>query len=150
MKNIWYVINISLVTTALPGGYNSVSLGNLRNKNPDAIFCGLILLVTPLCVLWIVGYSIRRWNHDNLVRPSFDRNPLNWWHDPLQSLFISTCVTASMAIGGALRRPTIGSVGFWMIAMYSCVAVGLVTGQVLVYRFYRKQIIARQHAKTSV
>jgi hypothetical protein len=142
MKNIWYAINIALVALALAGGYNSLSAEKLRNKNPDAIFCGLILLVTPLFALWIVDHSIRRWNHSRLARPSLSRNPLNWWHDPLQSLFISTCVMASTAIGGALRRPTVGSVGFWMIAMYSCVAVGLVTGQVLVYRLYRKQIIA--------
>lgn len=141
MKNVWYVVNITLVTLGLRGGYSSVAPENLRNTNPDAIFCGLILLTTPLFALWSVDYSIRRWRHDNLLRPSFHRNPLNWWHDPLQSLFISTCVALSMAIGGALRRPAIGSVGFWMVAMYSCLAVGFVTGQVLVYRLYRKQII---------
>jgi hypothetical protein len=142
MKNIWSIINVALVALALPGGYNSLSPEKLRNMNPDAIFCGSILLVTPLFALLSVGYSIRRWNHSRLARPTLSRNPLNWWHDPLQSLFISTCVAVSMAIGSALRRPTIGSVGFWMVAMYSCLAVGLVTGQVLVYRFYRKQIIA--------
>jgi hypothetical protein len=142
MKNIWSIINVALVALALPGGYNSLSPEKLRNMNPDAIFCGSILLVTPLFALLSVGYSIRRWNHSRLARPTLSRNPLNWWHDPLQSLFISTCVAVSMAIGSALRRPTIGSVGFWMVAMYSCLAVGLVTGQVLVYSFYRKQIIA--------
>jgi hypothetical protein len=142
MKNIWSIINVALVALALPGGYNSLSPEKLRNMNPDAIFCGSILLVTPLFALLSVGYSIRRWNHSRLARPTLSRNPLNWWHDPLQSLFISTCVAVSIAIGSALRRPTIGSVGFWMVAMYSCLAVGLVTGQVLVYRFYRKQIIA--------
>lgn len=142
MKNIWYVVNITLVTLALQGGYSSVAPENLRNKNPDAIFCCLILLVTPLFALWGVHYSIRRWKHNNLVRPSFHRNPLNWWHDPLQSLFISTWVAVSMTIGSALRRPAIGSVGFWMVAMYTCLAIGFVTGQMLVYRLYRKQIIA--------
>jgi hypothetical protein len=142
MKNIWYVVNIALVTLAFPGGYNSLSPEKLLNKNPDAIFCGAILLTMPLFAIWSVQYSIQRWNHRRLARPTLSRNPFNWWHDPLQSLFISTCVAVSMAIGGALRRPTIGSVGFWMVAMYSCLAVGLVTGQVLVYSFYRKQIIA--------
>ncbi len=142
MKNIWYVINIALVTLALPGGYHSLSPEKLRNKNPDAIFCGLILLVTPLFAMLTVYYSIRRWNHSRLARPSLSRNPLNWWHDPLQSLFISTCVAVSTAIGSALRHSTIGSVGFWMVEAYTCFALGLLVGQILVYRIYRENIIA--------
>src|SRR5580692_10229857 len=117
MKNIWYVVNIGLVALSLRGGYESVAPERLRHINPDPIFCGLILLFTALFALWIVRYSMRRWNHDRLARPSFGRNPLNWWHDPLQSLFITTCNASAAAIGSALRHPTIGSVGFWMVAV---------------------------------
>lgn len=142
MKNIWYVINIALVTLGLPSGYNSLSPEKLRHTNPDAIFCGAILLLTPLFAIWSVQYSIQRWNHRRLARPSLSRNPLNWWHDPLQSLFISTCIMVSTAIGSALRGPTIGSVGFWTLAVYVCFALGLLVGQILVYRIYRENIIA--------
>ena len=119
MKNIWYVVNIALVALALVGGYESLAPEKLRHTNPDPIGFGLILLVTPLFAMWSVSYSIRRWNHNRLARPSLSRNPLNWWHDPLQSLFISTCVMVSTAIGSALRRPTIGSIGFWTLAVYA-------------------------------
>jgi hypothetical protein len=142
MKNIWYVINIALVALALLGGYNSLSPERLRHTNPDAIACGIILLVMPLFSIGSVSYSIRRWNHDRLARPSLSRDPLNWWHDPLQSLFISTCGMAAMALGSAVRRPTIGSVGFWTVAVYACFALGLLVGQILVYRIYRENIIA--------
>jgi hypothetical protein len=142
MKNVWYVINIALVALALPAGYNSLSSQKLRTTNPDAILCGVILLVMPLFAIGSVGYSIRRWNHSRLARPSLSRNPLNWWHDPLQSLFISTCIMVSMAIGSALRCPTIGSVGFRTLAVYVCFALGLLVGQILVYRLYRENIIA--------
>ena len=142
MKNIWYVINIALVALALLGGYNSLSPEKLRHTNPDAILCGIILLGTPLFALLAVGFSIQGWKQNSLARPSFDRNPLNWWGDPLQSLFISTCGMAAMALGSAVRRPTIGSVGFWTVAVYTCFAVGLVIGQILVYRIYRENIIA--------
>jgi hypothetical protein len=47
-----------------------------------------------------------------------------------------------MTIGGALRRPIVGSVGFWMVATYTCMALGLSVGQILVYRIYRENIIA--------
>ena len=69
-------------------------------------------------------------------------HPLNWWGDPLQSLFISTCIMGSTAIGSALRHPTIGSIGFWTLAVYVCFALGLLVGQILVYRIYRENIIA--------
>jgi hypothetical protein len=142
MKNIWYVVNIALVILAFPGGYNSLSPEKLLNKNPDAIFCGAILLTTPLFAIWSVQYSIQRWNQRKLARPTLSRNPFNWWHDPLQSLFISTCIGISSAIGSALRHPSLGSVGFWMVAFYTSFALGLLVGQILVYRIYRENIIA--------
>jgi|HubBroStandDraft_6_1064221.scaffolds.fasta_scaffold103702_2 hypothetical protein len=141
MKKIWLVINTALVTLALLDGYKSLSPEKLRNKNPDAILCCFILLGAPLFALLAVGFSIQYWKQNNLARPSFDRNPLNWWGDPLQSLFISTCVMAATAIGSAVRRPTIGTVGFWTVAVYTCFALGLVIGQILVYRIYRENII---------
>jgi len=124
-------MNIALVALALLGGYESLAPEKLRHTNPDAILCGLILLVMPLFAMWSVSYSIRRWNHHRLARPSLSRNPLNWWHDPLQSLFISTCIMVSTAIGSAVRRPTIGSVGFWTLAVYTCFALGLLTARFL-------------------
>lgn len=142
MKNLWYVVNIALVILAFPCGYNSLSPEKLLNKNPDAIFCGVTLLVTTLFSIGSVGYSIRRWNHSKLTRPTLSRNPFNWWHDPLQSLFISMCIAISAAIGGALRHPSLGSVGFWMVAFYTSFALGLLVGQILVYRIYRENIIA--------
>jgi len=142
MKKTWFVINTALVTLALLDGYKSLSPEKLRNTNPDAILCCFILLGTPFFALLAVGFSIQYWKQNNLARPSFDRNPLNWWGDPLQSLFISTCIMGSTAIGSALRHPTIGSIGFWTLAVYVCFALGLLVGQILVYRIYRENIIA--------
>jgi hypothetical protein len=142
MKYVWCVINIALVVLALREGYDSTAPERLLRMNPDAISCGIILVVTPLFALWCVYYSIRRWNHEKLRRPSFSRNPLNWWHDPLQSLFISTSVFGAGAIGGAARRPSVNSVGFWMVGVQICFAVGLLIGQLLAYRIYSEQIIA--------
>jgi hypothetical protein len=61
---------------------------------------------------------------------------------PARSKFISTCIAISTAIGSALRHPSLGSVGFWMVAFYTSVAIGLLVGQILVYRIYRENIIA--------
>jgi len=112
MKNIWIAINIGLMGMALRWGFVSISPGKLVHKNPDLIFCGAILVATPIFALLSVNYSIDRHKHDKIRRPSLSRNPLNWWHDPLQSLFISTCIMASTTLGGVLRHPAVGSVGF--------------------------------------
>jgi hypothetical protein len=141
IKVIWYVVNISLVALGLREGYISTAPEQLRRMNPDAVLCGILLVGTPFFALGCVNYSVRRWNVERLRRPSLDRNPLNWWFDPLQSLFISTCSVAAMAIGGLVHRPT-GSVAFWTVATYFCITLGLVIGQILVYRLYRNQVVA--------
>ena len=149
MKNVWYVINIAVIVLGLRGGYVSTAPEQLRHMNPDAVYCGLILFTMPVFALLSVGYSNRRRrlspSRDNLVRPSFHRNPLNWWGDPLQSLFISTCVMVSNTLGGALHRPAIGSVGFWLVGSYACAVVGLVIGQILIYRIYGDQVTEERH-----
>jgi hypothetical protein len=156
MKNAWYLINIIFVMLGVFGGYNSLAPGQLQNKNPDAVLCFLLLLTMPVFCLLSVSYSNRRTGKkDNLIRASFGRNPLNWWGDPLQSLFISTCAMTATALGALLRRPAIGSVGFWMLGSYISIALGLVIGQLLVYRIYRGQVIksqasARKPATTEV
>jgi len=141
MKRIWYASNLGSVPLALWGGYASLAPEKLRHTNPDAIACASILVLMPVFALFSVYYSLRRWKGNHLLsRPSWDRNPLNWWGDPLQSLFISTCVVAATAVGSALRRPTFGSAGFWTLSVYVCFLIGLLVGQVLVYRVYRGQI----------
>jgi hypothetical protein len=142
MKNVWYIVNIAVVVLGLRGGYISTAPEQLRYMNPDSVLCGVLLVVAPLFAVGCVNYSIRRWSRDKLCRPSFDRNPLNWWHDPLQSLFVSTCFMATMTLGAALRRPAIGSPAFWTFGTYACLAVGLLIGQIVVYRIYRQNIIA--------
>lgn len=140
MKYFWIVLNLVLIGLALPGGYVSLSPDKLRHTNPDPILCSTILLIAPFFAICTVAYSIRRWKSAPLPRPSWSRNPIRWWRDPLQALFISTWIMASMAIGSALRQPTFGSVAFWTLGVYACFAVGLSVGQVLVYRIYRQEI----------
>jgi hypothetical protein len=142
-RYFWVMLNSVLIALSFGEGYVSLTPGRLRHTNPGPILCSIILLITPLFVIWTVAYSIRRWESDPLRRPSWGRNPLNWWCDPLQALFISTNVLAAMAIGGALQQPTFGSVGFWTVGVYACFAIGLFVGQILVYRIYRQRIASR-------
>ena len=137
---LWIFLNLVLITVGLRGGYASLSPDRLRHTNPDPIFCLIILVGTTLFPILAVAYSIHRWKSDLLPRPSWSGNPLNWWRNPLQGLFISTCVLVAMAVGAALRRPSFGSAGSWTLATYACFAVGLSLGQFSVYRIYRQRI----------
>ena len=140
MKYFWIVLNSALVALSVWGGYSSMTPERLRRTNPDEVLCLIVLLIVPVFALGIVGYSISRRKVDRLSRPRWNRNPFNWWGDPLQSLFISTCSMGAAAIGSAIERPTFGSVGFWTLGVYSCFVIGLLVGQILVYRIYRQRI----------
>jgi len=83
MKYFWCVLNFTLLGLGLLGGYNSMNQEKLRHINPDPILCLVVLLIMPLFALGSVTYAIRRWKRDVLDRPSWTRNPFNWWGDPL-------------------------------------------------------------------
>jgi hypothetical protein len=149
MKNTWSIVNIGFVALGFWGGYRCVAPKALLHANPDPIMCGILLVIVPAFALGTVYYSKYRWSQENkmlplrlfkLLRPSWDRSSFNWWDDPLQSLFISTCYMASMAFGAAVRRPEIGSIGFWMLGSFFSIAAGLVAGQLLIYRLYHRYI----------
>jgi hypothetical protein len=109
--------------------------------NPDIIFCPIILVTMPLFALGTVFYSIRSKKCETFQRPSWNRNPINWWYDPLQSLFISSLAGAGLAIGSSLRLSKGNETGFWLFVSYCCMAIGLWIGQLLVYRILRARII---------
>jgi tellurite resistance protein TehA-like permease len=140
MKYLWAALNFNLVGLALLGGYNSMNPDELRHTNPDPVLCLIVLLIMPLFAVVSVAYSLRRWKSDPLNRPSWTRNPFNWWGDPLQSLFVSTCIMGAMAAGSAVQHPAFGSVGFWILGVYLCFTIGLLVGQLLVYRIFRQRI----------
>jgi tellurite resistance protein TehA-like permease len=140
MKHVWRIVNIALVALALWGGYNSTSPERLRHTDPDAILCLILLVIVPLFTLFSVYYSIQHAKCETLRRPSWDRNAINWWYDPLQSLFIFTCIMSAMAVGSVFRLPAVGWAGLWTFAMFCCIAVGLTIGQFIAYRIFRKYI----------
>jgi len=140
MKYFWILLNSTLVAWSAWGGYKSMTPEALRHTNPDPAACLSILLIMPVFSLLTVGYSIKRWKVDRFSRPTWNRNPFDWWGDPLEALFFSTCSTAAAAIGSAIQRPAFGSVGFWTLGVYTSFAIGLSVGQILVYRVYRQRI----------
>jgi hypothetical protein len=140
MRYFWTILNSIAVVLALRGGYTSLTPEKLHRTNPEPVLCLILLLGVPVFALLSIGYSLRRSKTNLLARPSWARNPFNWWGDPLQSLFVATCIMGATALGSAVQHPAFGSVGFWMLGVYSCIAIGLLVGQILAYRIYRERI----------
>lgn len=138
---MWRVLNTVIVLVGFLGGLWWKSPDNLRITNSDGMICCFaILCLMPIFAIGSVTYSILRWKCEKLNRPSWDRNPCDWWNDPLQSLFVSTCVMAGMTIGNAFRLPMHWPAESWIVAMFLCAAAGLATGQMIIYRIYKRRI----------
>ena len=135
------IINFAFMAGAISGGFSEMAPEKLLHTNPDWIFCSIILVIMPLGAIGIVQYSISIWGRSTLRRPSWDRFTLNWWGDPLQCLFESTYGAAAGTIGNALRLPSTSAIGFWTFASSLAAFLGLVIGQVIVYRLHRARIV---------
>ncbi len=148
MKYLWRTVNIGIIVLGLWDGYETMASETVRRTKPDPILCGILLVIMPLFALGAVYYSKYRWDQENKIlawpfklrKPSWNRNPINWWGDPLQSLFVSTCYMGAMAVGASMRHPEIGSAGFWTLGVYCCIAIGLLVGQLLAYRIFHQRI----------
>jgi len=138
---MWRVLNTAMVFFSFLVGFLWKPADNVCITISDGLICCLaILCFMPLFALGAVTYSIFAWKREKIDRPSWDRNPWDWWNDPLQSLFISTCFMTGMAIGSALKMPMNWPANFSFFAMSICAAIGLATGQMIVYKTYRKRI----------
>lgn len=140
---LWKIINIATVALSLWGGYASLDPKRLAHTNPDIILCLIILVVIPFFSIGTVWYSVKECKCDSLRTPSWDRNPYNWWYDPLQALFMMRWIMFGMALGSLIRIPTYGSIGFWTLGVYFCCAAGTAIGQFFVYKIYRDRIIRK-------
>lgn len=150
MNNVWSSINGTIVGLGLLAGYRWLAPENLKNTNPGPALCGIMILLMPIFCLGTVYYAKLRWDREDkkifgrafrLRRPSWNRNPFHWRGDPLQSLFVSTCYTAGMSAGAALRYPTSGSAAFWMLGTFCSSAVGLLAGTLLAHRVFRPYLV---------
>jgi hypothetical protein len=137
---IWPVIYLLLIPLVIFSGYRELRPEETARTNADWIFVTITFVggsVFPLCA---VAYSFNYSKKKILQKPSWDRHPLGWWTDTLQSLRISLVYSALFAFGALLALPGADEKGrmifFWLVAM----AAGLFVGERLVYAVYRKKI----------
>jgi hypothetical protein len=141
MANRWSILTFVLIGVSLWTGYSEMEPENLRHANPDAIFCTVVLIGMIAFSLGSVSYSVSGAKQTTLRRPSWRRFSIDWWRDPLQLLFESSCFTAAMAVGAAFRLRGTTETGFWMFMFFLCMFLGLLIGQLTVYAVYRERIV---------
>jgi len=138
--SISLVLNIALLGLSVLAGYTEMALDLLSRKNPDAIFCTIALLGTIGASFGTVAYSICGAGQQTLRRPSLGRFSIDWWHDPLQCLFLSCVFTGGLAVRAAFRLPGTSATGFCEFTFFLCLFLGLLIGQLGVYLVYRERI----------
>ena len=136
------VLNSALILGSAWAGYSSMSPENLRHMNLDLTFCLLALAAAPFAVFASISYSINGAKQEMLRRPNFNRFTLNWWHDPLQCLYLTTLSVAAGTVGCAMRLFGTSSTGVWTFLSSFCFAVGLLVGQYFAYRVYHARLQA--------
>jgi len=140
MWRVWAALNAGLLGLAMWTGYAEMEPERLSNANPDIVFCAVALITAILLSLGSVWYSIYGAKQTTLRRPSWRRFSMDWWHDPLQCLFLTCCVMGAMAVGAAFRLPGTSQSGFWMFMFFLSIFAGLLIGQFAVYGVYRERI----------
>jgi len=140
LQRLGPILNVFLVLLSVCTGYVEMAPSRLVHTNPDAIFCTIVLLGMIGFSFGTVAYSISGAGQQTLRRPSLRRFSMDWWHDPLQCLFLSCAFAAGMALGAAFRLPRSSTTGFWMFMFFVCIFLGLLIGQVGVYLVHRERI----------
>jgi len=138
---VWQVVNTLSVIASLYAGWAVMQAEALRGTNLDAIFCGIIFAVMLLFPLGAVSYSIFGAKQETLRRPSWSRSSLDWWHDPLQCLLLSSCFVGGMSVGAVFHLKGTTAAGFWMFMAFCGMFAGLVIGQLIVYAVFRDRIV---------
>jgi hypothetical protein len=140
MKLFLAALNVVSIGLSVGIGYTEMEPERLSQANPDAVFFTSVLLTMIFFPVATVWYSIRHEKQTTLRRPSWRRWSIDWWRDPLQSLFSASWFTGAMVVGAALRLRGTSQTGFWMFMFFVAMFLGLLIGQVVAYLVFREHI----------
>jgi hypothetical protein len=129
---LWLIFNLSQIAL---GAYMGIRMGFSSDADVAhslGLLCIGLLVTTTVFVIGVVSHASKR-----LRAPSLNRFSLNWVGDPLQVLFIETLVISALIVGGVFR---VGIRGLWTLAPHVSMLAGLLIGQAVVYRAFRREI----------
>jgi hypothetical protein len=130
VRALSFLGNILFVVGGVCSGFTMLSADSIRRSNAGPVFSFLVLVSTAVFVFWYCRYAAE---NRLLVRPSIWRFSVLWWRDPLQSLFLTTGVSAGAVIGAGVRLPFAGGPGLWLFLSLLSALLGLLAGQAPLY-----------------
>jgi hypothetical protein len=139
MRRFWIAVNLAVIGSAFYGGFEEAGPDHHLNTNADWIFITLSFILTALFPFGAMYYSrsigVAEWK-----RPSFDRNPLRWWTDPLQPLRISILAMCTYTLGATAALPHTDKQGVMLFWWNVAILAGLTLGERFVYWWFKAQI----------
>jgi len=138
-SRLWTIVNLVLIASAVYGGFEAIQPRHHSNTNVDWTFIAISFVVTSIFP-WGAMLHSRSTGVTEWKRPSFNRNPLRWWKDPLQPLRITILGVCAYLLGGAAALPHTDEQGLMLFWWNVAILVGLSLGERFVYWWFRAQI----------
>lgn len=136
---VWGTINSGLLFLLTWSGYATAPI-KLRGANPDPVLSAVVF--SAIVLFAIAAPHLAK--VPTFRKPQWGRPPLNWWRDPLQSLFVATCWWAGFVVGNLARLFTSNlsteKTVLWTVLTYVAILAGLLVGQTVAYVVYRDRI----------
>jgi hypothetical protein len=141
MKYLGRIANCILVAFSARGGYSMMASRDASHLDTDWIVGCITFAAMPIFALVSVQYSFSLPNQLTVRRASWKRFSLDWWRDPLQCLWLSTCVMAATDLGGVFRLLGQDPSNWCRLMPSGGSLLGLIIGLLLVHRVYRERIV---------
>jgi len=140
MKKAWPTIYAALIPVIIVLGYTSLSPERTARTNVDWILISITFVALLFFPLGAVAYGFSHSKKETLRRPTWDRPPLGWWTDTLQSLRVTLAYMVLFTIGGTFALADADEKGRMLFFLFVAMSAGLFIGERLVYAFYGKKI----------
>jgi hypothetical protein len=140
MKKLWPVIYAILIPIVIISGYRALSQEATAGTNVDWIFVTVAFVGLVAFSLGSVTYGFRYSKKEKMKRPTWDRHPIGWWTDTLQSLRFCWVSMALYAFGALFAFRRADEKGRMMFFFLVAMPAGLFVGERLVYAIYGKKI----------
>ena len=139
---IWPIIYILLIPFTIFTGFHSLRPEDTAGTNPDWVLVIVTFIACSFFPLAAVAFGLNYTKKDSIQKPTWDRHPIGWWTDTLQSLRFTLVYLSLYALGAVFAFQRADENGRMMFFFILSMPVGLFLGERLVYAIYRNKIRA--------
>ena len=142
---LWPIVYSALFIVILVGSHEATWPHPQTPTNADWIFISIsFFMLWGFCPL-AVAFGFAHSKKEFFEKPSWTRQPLGWWTDPLQPIRISLVSSLAVVLGAATGLSRADEQGMMLFLWYVSITLGLFFGERTSYWIYRKRIIEPAH-----